>query len=50
MAALETVKIEDPKNKGDFVTINRADFDPEKHTEFAEKSAASSASKSKATK
>lgn len=31
---LETIKIEDPKGKRDFVIINKKDFDPEVHVEF----------------
>lgn len=45
MPAVETVKIQDPKKKGDFLTINRDDFDPDKHKLFLEVEKAEGAGK-----
>jgi hypothetical protein len=34
MTILDLVKIADPKKPGDYLLINRRDFDPARHVEF----------------
>jgi hypothetical protein len=36
---MDTVQINDPKKPGDFLVINRRDFDPARHTLYGSKPA-----------
>lgn len=39
MPAIETMKIQNPDKKGEFLIINQCDFDPKTHKEFGAKEA-----------